>query len=192
MLRRSVLATVPLGALLLLVGCGPSWQVVVQAIPNPFLGQRKYGVIPIDFTGLRVGKKSEAAYLEGKDEEGRAALLHGKAALDKSFVATLAAKAYAAGMQIGPSEAGVPFVIRPSVRWIEPGFYAVSASAASRVRMALRITMPDGRPLDEIVLEHGTPASLANADIEARLKEDGEGLAEALVKYFEVRIITGS
>ncbi len=48
----------------------------------------------------------------------------------------------------GPTSA--PFVIKPYIGYMNPGFYAVVSSAPSQIRLTLRLTAPDGRVLDEV------------------------------------------
>ncbi|APR84583.1 Hypothetical protein A7982_09932 [Minicystis rosea] len=185
-----------LGALAM--GCAPTWHVVAQAAPDPFLNQRRFAVSPIDFSGLHVGGKTEAQYLSEKDAKQQASFIEDKAALNDKFLEELRASAHGAAIEVvpatGPSDA--PFIIRPSVTFVEPGFYVGVASGASQVEMTVRITTPDGRVLDEIALAHGTDSRSGfsvggislNPSSGGRLRKDGEALGNIVGAYLKTRV----
>lgn len=189
MLRRTFALVAPLAVASLLVGCGPKWVVVKQAAPDPFLGQKKFAVLPVDYTGLSVGDKDEASYLAEKDDETRSSWAGDKLGLNDEFAKKLMEEARAAGIEVvkatGPADA--PYLIRPHVAWIEPGFYIGISGGASDVKMTLQITSPDGRILDEIQLEHRTGGTVSEASTGQRLRSDGEGLGEAAAGYLAFR-----
>src|SRR5689334_4978313 len=99
--RRSfiVLAALALGA----AGCAPLWQVHIMSVPNPFFGQRRFAVLPIDYTGLRVGQKSEAQYISEKDSVQVKSFQEDKAALNERFMGQLMANAKSAGIDVVPA-----------------------------------------------------------------------------------------
>jgi hypothetical protein len=200
MIRRTVILTLMLALAALALGCAPRWQVVRQANPNPLWNQTTFAVLPVDYGGLLVGEKSEAEYLAAKDEKQRESFAGDKAGLNEEFAAALIAYAGKSGIRIelatGPATA--PFMIRPHVRFIEPGWYAPIAPGASRVAMALTILNADGKVVDEIALEHGTspnsgvsigginlPGKAASG---SRLRSDGKGLGELVAHYLTFRV----
>jgi len=197
--RRSLLSSLVVAAALL--GCAPTWHVVVQAAPDPFLGQKKFSVLPINFGGLHVGGKTEEQYLSEKTEKQRASFAEDKAAFNEKFTSELLAHGRDAGVEIalatGPGDA--PFMIQPSVGFLEPGFYVGVASAPSRVEMSVKITTPDGKVLDEILLEHGTDSRSGfsvggislNPSSGGRLRKDGEALGKIIAKYVQTRVAPG-
>lgn len=176
-----------------LVGCAPPWHVVVQSVPDPFTGQRRFGVLPIDYAGLMVGEKPEPVFLAEKDAGQRASFMEDKAALNARFLEALREEGHAAGIEFvpatGPGDA--PFVVRPSIAFLEPGFYAAIASQPSLVRMTLRLTGPDGRVFDEISLIHATPWSVFNPSSGGRLREDGGALGQIVARYVQARVAGG-
>jgi hypothetical protein len=193
MTRRSSLALslVALAmAALTCIGCGPPWTVMVEAVPNPFFGQGKFVVMPIDFTGLRVGSKSEAEYLSGKDPNQQQSFAEDKRGINDQFVGALVDRARANGIRVdlatGPQDG--PFVIRPSVRFVEGGFYAFVTAESSKVEMNIRITTPDGRILDEFMVAHGTQATMGNPSSGGRLRDDGRGLGYLVASYIAHRV----
>jgi hypothetical protein len=199
MSRRLVLSMwLMLAALGLLTGCGAQWQVVHQTNPSPFVNQRRFAVAPIDYSGLMIGSKPEAEYLSEKDEGQKDSFIEDKKALNEEFAKALISGVREEGItvELATGPASGPFVIRPSVAFIEPGFYAVVASGASEVRMTVRITTPDGRVLDEILVNHGTDSKSGfsiggislNPSSGGRLRKDGEGLGEIVANYLKERV----
>jgi len=182
-----------------LIGCGPPWHVVRQTTPDPFIGQKQFAVAPVEYPGLRIGRKDEGEYLSGKDAKQQASFADDKAGLNEKFAAALMAKAREAGLEVAPATgpASAPFVIHAAVPFIEPGFYGGVVSQPSRVEMVVTITSPDGKVLDEIHIGHSTspssgvaiggvsiPSHPASGD---RLRKDGEGLGEIVAKYLKLR-----
>jgi hypothetical protein len=187
--RHFVFLAAALAAAPFLTACGPKWIVLSQATPNPLLNQNKFGLMPIDYTGLIVGEKSEAEYLASKDEETRASWAGDKGGIDTEFGKVLTEKATEAGVSIvkatGPGDA--PFMIRPKVEFIEGGIFTYVYNKPSLVRMKVQITTPDGKVIDEIAIQHGTPAGITNAAVGNRLRDDGEALGAIVGAYVKVR-----
>jgi hypothetical protein len=164
---------------------------MVEAPHNPLQGQRRFAVMPIDFTGLRVGSKMEAEWLYDRDSGQRASFADDKSAMNDNFARSLEAAAREHGILVvlatGPADA--PFIVRPSVRFIEPGFFVGVAAASSKTEMDVRIMAPDGRIFDEILTQHATGGSFGmEASIGGRLRRDGEGLGKIVAKYLYARV----
>jgi hypothetical protein len=154
--RRSVSALLTVTAASLVIGgCGQSWIIHAQAVPDPFLNQRRYAVLPVDFTGLTVGEKSEAEYQAGKSPDQQASFEGDKAGMNETFFKVLVSKAHDAGIEVVPATgpASAPFQIHPLVPAVEPGYYAAVAAAPGRVRMIVRLTDAQGTTLDQIEME---------------------------------------
>lgn len=188
--RHFLVLAAALSAAPLLAGCGPKWIVLTQATPNPLLNQNKFGIMPIDYTGLTVGEKTEADYLASKDEETRASWAGDKGGIDTEFGKVLSEKATEAGITVvkatGPGDA--PFMIRPKVEFIEGGIYTYVYNKSSEVRMKVQITTPDGKIIDEISIRHGTPAGITNPAVGNRLRDDGEALGAIMAGYLKYRV----
>jgi hypothetical protein len=197
--RRSFFGILVAGAAL--AGCADPWHVIVQSAPDPFVGQRRFGVLPIDYAGLMIGNKPEPIYLAEKDAGQRASFMEDKAALNDRFLEALRAEGQHANLDIVPASgpADAPFMIRPSIAFIEPGFYAGVVARPSMVEMRVRITAPDGRILDEIALAHGTSpnsgfsvggiAVPVNPSSGGRLRSDGEELGKLVASYVALRVV---
>jgi hypothetical protein len=190
MIRRSLLVLAVALFAFALTGCGPKWIVVAQAAPNPFVNQSRFSVLPVDFRGLEIGDKPEAVYLAEKSEEQRQSFLGDKAGMNEEFTASLIKQARELGLDVvlatGPNDA--PFQIRPSVAWLEPGWYIGIMSAPSQVKMRLQIVLPDGRVLDEILMKHATPGNITTAASGTRLRSDGKGLGALTATYLSSRV----
>jgi hypothetical protein len=190
MYRRSLLVLTVVLFALALIGCGPPWVVVMQTTPDPFVNAPRFSVLPTDFTGLTIGEKPEAVYLSEKDAGQQQSFAGDKAGINEEFVNALIKQAREAGIEVvlgtGPGDA--PFVIHPSIQWVEPGFFAGVMGAPSQTRMKLQITAPDGRVLDEIRMKHVTGASFIYASSGGRLRKDGQGLGEWTAKYLKSRV----
>jgi hypothetical protein len=177
-------------ALVAVTGCGGTipWRVVSQANPNPLLGQKQFVVAPVDFSKLTVGAKPEAQYLSEKSPEDRQGWEQAKAAFQEEFDKAIRASGTAAGLNIGLGESGAPFVIRPKVDYIEPGYYAYVSSGSSGVKVSMKITSADGKDVDEVLLEHHTAASMGNASVQSRVRGDGEGMGNQAAEYVAQRV----
>jgi hypothetical protein len=200
--RRSVLLLAFAVLALLLTGCAAPWSVVQQATPNPFVNQRRFAIAPTDFSALRIGSKSEAEYLDGKDAKQQLSFQTDKTAANEEFTRALISRARDEGVVIflatGPTDG--PFVIRPAMTFFEPGFYVGVVSSSSRLDVSFRITMPDGTTLDEILMSHRTAAptidnnllgAMLNVDKMSsggRLRADAEWIGKTGGKYLMTRV----
>lgn len=197
--RRSFAAAMLIG-LAALTGCAPSWRVITQAAPDPFVNQRHFAVLPIDYTGLRVNDQSEPHYLSDMDPEERYTFQGDKAAVNEAFVKALTESAAQEGIEITESDGATsaPFLIRPYVNSMKEGHYAVVTIESSEIKMIVRIMTPEGKILDEIALSHRTPPpnpSTLDGSINAdkrtsggRWREDGRALGVLVAEYLTTRV----
>lgn len=183
--RRQLLlgAIIAFGA----TSCGPPWTVVRQATPNPLMGQKKFAVMPIDFSGLRVGEKDEPGYLAEKDAESKNSWAGDKEGMNAEYAKRLTEEASAVGISVVGGNDKAEFVVHPKVGWLEPGFYAYVAAKPSEVRMTVTISSPDGSVIDEITMSHQTGASMTNPAIGNRLRDDAEALGAWTAEYLDKR-----
>jgi hypothetical protein len=171
-------------------GCRPHWVAYVQASPNILAGQGRFGLLPVDYAGLSVGGKTEMEYLSEKDEEQRSAWGGDKSVIDSEFVNSISENAGREGFTVvkamGPYDA--PFMLRPHVEFIEPGFFALIVNKRSEVRMKVQIVTPDGRVVDEFGIQHETNGSIKTAAVRERLREDARGLGKYAAEYLKSRV----
>ncbi len=156
--RRSLLLMGAAALALTAAGCAPPWQVILEAVPDPFINQRRFAVLPVDFTGLRVGDVSEGEFLTSKDPDQVRSFAGDKQGINAEFTRALIESAHNEGLDVimatGPTAA--PYFIRPSIAFVEPGYEAVVFRKESVVDMTFRITTPDGRVLDEVKIRGTT------------------------------------
>lgn len=169
----------------LLVACGHPWKIAREAVPNPFYGQGRFGVVPVTFHGLEVGDGTEADWMAEKDEEQRQSWQADKAAMNHEFAEALMEHAASEGVIIvkATSAADAPFFIRPNVTFYEPGIFTGVFNKATVVKMTVRITDPAGLVLDEVLFETKVPAALTNPSSGGRARTAASQLGKLVAKY---------
>ncbi|WP_437734804.1 hypothetical protein [Sorangium sp. So ce1335] len=198
--RRSLIAATLVAFTAALAGCAPRWRVVTQASPDTFVGQRYFGLMPIDFVDLRVGDLPEDMYLARKDSDEHRQFVSDKASVDEEFAKTLIETAKDHGIDVAQvsDPRSAPYVLRPYVSYMNPGFYAVASSSPSQIILTLRITTSDGKVLDEVQLSSRTASpnpstSLSRADADklkpgGRWREDARIIGETVSSYLASRV----
>jgi hypothetical protein len=168
--------------------CGVPWTVVRQAAPDPFVGHGQFMVEHLHFEQTRVGDKSEAEYAAGKQPEEQQSWQADKDAMADQFAAGLASEGEGVVQVGGPGGS----IVRPTVTFIEPGFYVGVASHPSEVDMDVQVLDPQGRLEDEIAIRVVVPASMTNPASGSRLRQAAERLGEIAAKYLKTRVAPGS
>lgn len=184
--RRKSLLALALVLSLVSLGCGPPWVVVTAAIPNPFVGTKEFALEPMHFEDMTVGEKVESKYLATKDDEQKKSWEADKKAFDSQFKESLASSLPEAQFKDGKEK--LPFLIRPRVMYIEPGFYAVTASLSTEVRITIEILNDQNEVIEIINLRKSVPGTLNNPSVGGRLKTAAEGLGEQAAQYLRTRI----
>lgn len=182
-LQLALVATLPL----LLAACVPPWAVIRQATPNPFIGQSAFAVAELNFDGLRVGEKSEQAYLSAKDQQQQGSFATDKVEMAANFTETL--KSSAAGLSFSQPGAAAGYTVRPHVVWIEPGFYAYVAAHPTEVVMKLQLLDAKGALMDDIEVRVSVAATIANPSSGGRLREAGRQLGAIAADYLRQRVV---
>ena len=168
------------------VACGPSWVVVAKAVPNPFVNQRNFAVEPVHFEGVQIGEKSEAEYQASKDAEQQASWDEDKRAFAGEFGRELSDEL--PEVQFVSAPAPSPFVVRPMVTFVEPGFYAYVAARAAEVRMTVEIWGVGNQRLDVLQFRAVVPATMTNPSSGGRLRSAGEQLGAQVAEYLRTRV----
>jgi hypothetical protein len=144
--------------------------VVDQAAPDPFVGQRSFGVLRLDYGAAREGGDTHA-----DDRE----------VLQDGFSMALRRKARASGIRVATADGAgdAPFVIRARVVTFDPG----AEGSGSHVKLDVSIVDGSDHVLDELVLTHGTDGR------SGRVRADGIALGEVLGAYLKERVgkVTG-
>ena len=190
--RRVMMVMGLLLTTLLLCGCGPSWQVVAQAVPNPMAGKNGFAELPVDYSGLRVGDKTESEWMSGKDTETQGSWDGDKKAMNEKFQSHLISRAGEDGIQVAPGPAQANFVVAAHITWVEPGVFTGFVNIPSEVEMTVRITTGDGKPIDEIMLKVKYEASMYNASSGERFRNCAEELGSITAEYLKTRVKPGA
>lgn len=174
---------------LVLAGCAPRWTVVTQAEPNPFVNKTQYAALDITFDNVRVGKKSMEQYIADMDDKDKASFEADRKAMNGEFLAGLAAAGERRGLTI-ERDGTAEFVVRASVYFLEPGFYAVVASKPSEVRLSVKITDRDGKVLDEFKLSVKVDTqNFGNVSSGARFRQCANLLGTLVAEYIDRRTV---
>lgn len=173
-----------------LVGCGPRWRVISQAEPNPFVGEKNFVIMPVDFSGLKVGSKTEEEYLSEKKDKTVESFEQDKIDMATNIEENLKKVAKGGGISVKEADGEVDtFIIKPHVGFMEPGFYAVIASAPSHVILTIRIETKDGKLLDEVEMESRTnPSNFGLVAAGSRYRNDGDILGQIAGQYLRHRV----
>jgi hypothetical protein len=175
-------------ACLFAVGCAKPYHIIHQAQPNPFIGKTQFVIAPVDFTGLRVGSKTEDEYIADKKDESVESWNGDKQAINDKFQESLSGRSAEKGLDVTPANGVVhTYLIKPQVRFIEPGFYAYVAKAPSKVEMVVVITDEHNNEIDKIMVEHGTDSGMFNPSSGQRLRSDAEALGSYVSIYLKDR-----
>jgi hypothetical protein len=169
------------------VACGPRWTVMKQEVPNPFVNQKAFAVEPMHYEQLQVGEKSERDYLSGKDAEQQESWNEDKRSFAQNFSQELSESLPEVQFLAAAPAAG-PFIVRPTITFIEPGYYAYVAARPTEVRMTLELLSPQGAVLDRVLMKTAVAATMTNPSSGGRLRDAGEALGEQVAAYIRTRV----
>jgi hypothetical protein len=173
-----------IASLALVTGCGPRWQIVKQANPNPMVTDSKFFVEKPTFDNARVGGKSEPEYAAGKNPDQQASWAADKAAFMEEFGNGYTDDREAVGVA---AAAGEGFVVKSNVTWIEPGFYAAVAARPTEVKMTVQVLDKAGVVQDEFLIRSAIQATLTNPSTGGRFRDAGKDLGRVVAKYMKKR-----
>ena len=80
-----------------------------------------------------------------------------------------------------------PFVIKPHITFMEPGYYAWIAKSSSVITMAVQITDSRGKLLDEIEITYSWGASMVDAASGTRYRKISDQLGRIVAQYLDHR-----
>jgi hypothetical protein len=184
-MNRALLLALSLCLAFASIACGPPWQVVVQASPNPMSQTNKFFVDAVSFDKLSIGGTDEQSWQSSKDAQAQASWQGDKQGMASEFSAALD------DAREGVQRAGAPpgdFQVKPHITWIEPGFNAVVASRATEVRMDVQILDAKGTLVDEFTMHSVVAASISNEALGTRLREAARYLGKITAKYLKTRL----
>ncbi|MDC0681504.1 MULTISPECIES: hypothetical protein [Sorangium] len=188
--RRHALWILMLCLTPLLAACGHPWKTSRQAMPNPFYGQGRFGVVPIAFNALQVGNSSEADWMAEKDAEQRQSWQEDKSAMNEAFTEALVEKAASEDAIVvrARSAADAPFFIRANVTFYEPGVFTGVFNMDTLLKATVQLTDPAGRVFDEFLIEAKSPASLLNPSSGGRARDAASQLGKLTAMYISHRV----
>jgi hypothetical protein len=80
-----------------------------------------------------------------------------------------------------------PFVIKPHITFMEPGYYAWITKSSSVITMAVQITDSRGKLLDEIEITYAWGASMVDAASGTRYRKISDQLGRIVAQYLDHR-----
>jgi hypothetical protein len=135
---RFIALLIGCASFMLVLGCASSVTVVQRADPSPFRRDSSFAVAP-------------PLWEHDVDEND-------KSAFDKELAATLMRSK---GLRMTTQG---QFLVRPTVQWMEPGYFRAIKSAPAEVKVRVDIIDASGNPIDTIeVAGHGEAVEPFNA-----------------------------
>ncbi|MGZ3424387.1 MAG: hypothetical protein ACXVEF_43100 [Polyangiales bacterium] len=187
-MRRSLLPTLLFS--LAVAGCGPRWNVVAQANPNPLRGVNTFALDGVHFEMLRVGAKTEADYLAGKSADQQASFQADKVQFQEKYSQSVVGEAAMQFTQFPPKEQNT-FAVVTYITYFEPGFYVGVAHGDTEVEVDVKITTASGQLVDEFTARSRIAATMTSPSSGDRLRKAGDDLGVVVAKYLKSRT-TGS
>jgi len=142
--------------LLLLVACGcqSPWVVIQSAEPNPLRNQKQFDLRPLEMKDVMVDDRTEENFKSTKNPDQVKNWEGDKAAIQELFTKTLIEQAAHQHVTISQPISNGTYTIEPTVITVDNGYYTIPAwNAISRIKMRIRILGPDGKVVDEIVIQ---------------------------------------
>lgn len=188
--RRHALLMLMLCFASLLVGCGHPWKTTRQAVPNPFYGKGRFGVVPVTFNALAVGDTTEADWMAEKDAEQRQSWQEDKSGINEHFAEGLIEQAESDDITVvkATSPAAAPFIVRANVNFYEPGIYTGFFNRDTLIKATVQITDPAGLVLDEVLFEAKVEATLLNPSSGGRARDAAERIGKLTALYLRHRV----
>jgi hypothetical protein len=167
---------------------GANLTVVKSAGKTAYAGQKNFSAHPIIITNLQVDGKPEAEFLARKSPKFMSGWEADKSSLDGNFQKSLPERALKSGITITSGDAA-PFIIHPSISWIETGYYRIPAwNAISRIKMNVTITDSKGVLLEELNMEDKLHMDVMLApDSGGRLRGIARMLGSRLANYLKTQ-----
>ncbi|MSP59810.1 MAG: hypothetical protein EXR72_05615 [Myxococcales bacterium] len=183
---------------LALAACGPTWVVVKQATPNTLQGKKAFSVEAWNWEKVSIGSRekdrmSVADYVAkkkpeeqekwkeafGKDQEGAA----------EKFKERLTEKGKGAGLDMAAAAGADTFVIKPSVKVYEPGFFSPVGfgSRGTEVHLTIEIADGAGAVLDEVQFLSIINPSIYTPSTGQRIRQAAIALADQANGYIQSR-----
>lgn len=181
MRSQALFSFVGLSLISLVAGCGPNWSVVKQADPNPLNASSKFAVDKVALDNLRVGSKTEAEWMSGKDPETVQKWEGDKVGMSDGFSSGFD---NARDTLARVTDKNGAFVVRPRFEKYEPGFYAGVASSPAEIEAIVDIVDASGNVIDEF----RTKAVASGMSGGQRARSCAEQIGATTAKYLKKRV----
>ncbi|MCB9765715.1 MAG: hypothetical protein H6739_38430 [Alphaproteobacteria bacterium] len=150
-------------------GCTP-YTVLKQSAPSALLGQTSYHVEP-SYDNLKVGGKSEDAYLAEKDADTRESFQGDKEGMHQAFVEGFASAGVKDGYSVGHTGAKDGDVeVTVSWEFVEPGVFTAFVNIPTRVAARVAFSV-NGELTDEIMVEAMVEADVYHPSSGQRMRD---------------------
>ncbi len=165
----------PLLVLGLTACAGPAYTIVVHST-SPIAAPCHLYVEPVHIDNLKVGKKTEAEWQATKKPDAQASWQKDKEAFAELFRRELIARVpYVSAQPVSGA-----YVLRPSLQFFEPGFYAFVAAQKAESRMLFQLLDPTGATVLE---EAQSSAEGSDFSVGATIRDHAKFLAHHLARY---------
>lgn len=174
----------PLLLLIIVGGCKPYAVLKTSGPPSALVGKQSFEVVA-DFSAVQMGRKTEAQYLEEKDDEARASWQGDKEGMLGEFVMGL--QAGTGGTRtIGPAAAADGQGVDVVVHWdyIEVGAYTVVVNLDTRVNARVEFFV-DGVSMDEIQVSATVESTMTTAAAGQRVRMAGRRIGQIAARYLQ-------
>jgi len=176
-------------AAVMVTGCQSPRTLTQSAAPNPLRNQKEFALRPVEMTGLMVDDQTEENFKASKKSVQIRNWDGDKVAINGLFEKSLTAGASRAGISISPQSTSPRFTVQPAVILIDNGYYKMPVwNAISRIKMKITILDPDGKIVDELVVQDSEPFDAIVAPSSGgRLRSIAETLGLKCAKYLKKR-----
>ncbi len=125
--------------------------------PGALAGQRRLGILPIDFRDVRVGNLDEARYLSSKTPQQQQMWASDKSEISARFLESLTEEAAKHGLGVFPATGATgggetPVVMVRAVR-LEPGYYIGIDTAPAILKLDVVILGGPSREIEHVLLD---------------------------------------
>jgi hypothetical protein len=177
-------------SLSLVTGCANTpWTIVHEAPSAPYGKTSNMTIDDLTFDDLKVGEKTEAQYLSAKSERSQQSFLADKEAMTSEFRRGFDAERGSLPIIPAGIPGSQPFVVKPSVTFIEPGFFGAGVlSKPTEIRVTVDVFDPKGDVVDEIIISEKIHGTLENDPASGtRMREAAEKIGRDAAVYLKQR-----
>ena len=171
------------------VGCADPWTLVHQVNPTPYGKSSNMTIEELSFDDVKVGEKTEDQYLATKSADTQQSFRGDKDAMVAQFRKGFDAERGALPIIPAGLPGSNPFVIKPRVTFIEPGFFSgMIVSASTELRVTIDVVDANGNMDDEIVISTKVSATMDDPASGTRMREAAQEVGRDTAAYLKKRL----